>query len=236
MLKMKKLLIFALLLSISVLPVMAKDAVVSSEKIEKFKSLVVAKRYKEALKMLENLRSIKEFFAYNESILQVKKDKWFSDALTKKFSATKAKEAEEIISKLPMGNNLDELNSRHDGFENRLDRGTIYNYSGSTDYFYFFEVIQVVDQRRILVARRLMNESMLEWARPVVLSVLHKKGTEYYPGQRLESGKYVCWGTITYQTVDGRKNTIYHLLDMESFKDVAPFAVNYYWADKEKKE
>ena len=189
--------------------------------IDKFKSYVSSGKYDEALKFMQSLTTVKEFFKFQTAIAGIKTNEKFEKEWKQKFNDLKKIESKKACDNLKYGRNLDWLNTYRDGYINKLTRGEAYYYGDVQFPLCYYQVIQVIGKRQILVSRYCDEVNLLEACRPVTLLITHAEEDEYVTGQRLKKGNYVCHGTFTYQTAIGGSNTVYVLLDMQSFRDLA---------------
>ena len=115
-------------------------------------------------------------------------------------------------------NSLNTYNSYWDDFAGSIEESKVYHYSnkGFSPELQF-TVLQVIDDKTILITRSSENGYPYEGARytKVCESALFLviSNHQYADDAKLREGDYICVGTYTYETKSNDKKTVYVLAE-----------------------
>ena len=115
-------------------------------------------------------------------------------------------------------NSLNTYNSYWDDFAGSIEEGKVYHYSNKGfSPELRFTVLQVIDDKTILITRSSENGYPYEGARytKVCESALFLviSNHKYADDAKLRAGDYICVGTYTYETKSKDKKTVYVLAE-----------------------
>ena len=119
-------------------------------------------------------------------------------------------------------NSLNIYNSYWDDFAGSIEEGKVYHYrnKGFSPELRF-KVLQVIDDKTILITRRLEHGYPYEGGKytKVCESALFLviSNHKYADDAKLRAGDYVCVGTYTYKTKSKDQKTVYVLADKSYF-------------------